>query len=76
MTEELPAQPDSDLHAVEPVEPAEPAAAAATGVPTVDSVLADLEQLDQLPLDEHLAVFERTHGSLRAALDADPDESS
>jgi hypothetical protein len=45
-----------------------------TGVPVVDGVLAELDGLDDLPLDEHLAAFERAHASLRSALDADPDE--
>ena len=44
--------------------------AAATGIPAVDSVLADVDLLDHLPMEEHLAAFERAHDSLRAALDA------
>ena len=42
-----------------------------TGVASVDAVLDDLSALDELPLEEHLAAFEKAHGSLRAALDAD-----
>jgi hypothetical protein len=45
-----------------------------TGVPAVDGVLADVDRLDGVPLDEHLAAFERAHESLRSALDADPGE--
>jgi hypothetical protein len=41
-----------------------------TGVPAVDRVVADLDRLDDAPLEEHLAVFERAHESLRSALDA------
>ena len=46
--------------------------ATTTGVPAVDGVLADVDRLDELPLEEHLAAFERAHESLRAALDAPP----
>jgi hypothetical protein len=46
----------------------------ATGIPAVDEVLANVDQLDGLPLDEHLAAFERAHETLRSALDADPGE--
>jgi hypothetical protein len=45
-----------------------------TGVPAVDDVLADVDRLDDVPLDEHLAAFERAQESLRSALDADPGE--
>jgi hypothetical protein len=45
-----------------------------TGVPAVDRVLGELDSLDELPLEEHLEVFERAHGSLRAALDAEPGD--
>jgi hypothetical protein len=41
-----------------------------TGVPAVDTVLADLDHVDAAPLEEHLAMFEHAHESLRAALDA------
>jgi hypothetical protein len=44
-----------------------------TGLPGVDQVIADLDGLDELPVDEHLAAFERAHSSLRGALDAEPD---
>jgi hypothetical protein len=43
-----------------------------TGVPGVDRVLAEMDRLDELPLDDHLATFERVHHALRSALDA-PD---
>jgi hypothetical protein len=45
-----------------------------TGVPHVDEVIADVDRLDEAPLEEHLEVFERAHESLRAALDAQPDD--
>ena len=45
-----------------------------TGVPAVDDVLADVDRLDEVPLDQHLAAYERAHDSLRSALDADPGE--
>jgi hypothetical protein len=78
MTEELPQAPEGAEEQTEPTGPTEHGGPTgqATGVPAVDGVLADLEKLDELPLEEHLAVFERAHGSLRAALDADPAQSS
>ena len=44
-----------------------------TGNPEVDGVLDSMDGLDDLPVDEHVAVFERAHEVLRAALDARPD---
>ncbi|WP_151082134.1 hypothetical protein [Nocardioides cynanchi] len=41
-----------------------------TGLPSVDAVLAEIDELDELPLDQHLARFERAHDTLRSALDA------
>lgn len=41
-----------------------------TGVDAVDSVLAMVSDLDALPVEEHVAVFERAHEQLRRALDA------
>jgi hypothetical protein len=41
-----------------------------TGVPTVDGVLSEIDELDELPLDQHLATYERAHDALRTALDA------
>ena len=39
-----------------------------TGHPAVDGVLASLSGLDELPVDEHVAVFEAAHDTLRSAL--------
>jgi hypothetical protein len=39
-----------------------------TGIETVDAVLSGLGDLDDLPVTEHVAVFERAHESLRAAM--------
>jgi hypothetical protein len=47
-----------------------------TGVPGVDAVLSEMDRLDELPLDDHLAAFERAHDALRSALDAVPDAAS
>lgn len=44
-----------------------------TGNERVDAVLDSLEALDDLPVDEHVAVFERAHEELRGALDARPE---
>jgi hypothetical protein len=38
-------------------------------------VLSEVARLDELPVEEHLATFERAHDSLRSALDAPGDES-
>ena len=70
---------------VRPMEPDEPAAEdptsdvdrrgpTTTGIPAVDEAIADVDRLDETPLEEHLEVFERAHGSLRAALDARPGD--
>ncbi len=64
MTEQVP--PEAADHDLE--EPTR------TGVPAVDDVLAEVDRLDDVPLDEHLATYERAHESLRSALDADPSE--
>jgi hypothetical protein len=40
-----------------------------TGVPAVDEVLDRVEALDDLPVEDHVAVFERAHEQLRGALD-------
>lgn len=40
----------------------------AAGHPGVDAVLASLAELDTLPVAEHVAVFERAHATLSAAL--------
>jgi hypothetical protein len=45
-----------------------------TGVRAVDQVLADADRIDDLPLEEHLGAFERVHGALRSALDAEPGD--
>ena len=44
-----------------------------TGDPAVDKVLAGMDALHHLPVDEHAAVFEDAHDSLRTALDPDRD---
>lgn len=44
-----------------------------TGTVAVDEVLDSLEGLDDLSVDEHVAVFERAHQTLRSALDARPE---
>lgn len=63
--------PDStDSSAEAPAD--EPAEALRTGNVQVDAVLDSLEGLDELPVDDHVAVFERAHDELRRALDADP----
>jgi hypothetical protein len=45
-----------------------------TGNESVDRVLESLEGLDDAPVDEHVAVFERAHEHLRAALDSPRDD--
>jgi hypothetical protein len=59
----------------EQVDPAgpEPAEPVRTGNETVDAVLESLDSLDDVPVDEHVAVFERAHEQLRAALDSPRD---
>lgn len=49
----------------------EPGGLADTGVPAVDDALARLAALDELPVDEHPAVYESVHGSLRGVLGSD-----
>jgi hypothetical protein len=44
-----------------------------TGNEVVDEVLETLGSLDDAPVDEHVAVFERAHEQLRAALDSPRD---
>jgi hypothetical protein len=72
MTEQVPT--DASEAAETEQESATTTAEPSTGVPAVDGVLTGLGDLGDLPLEEHLAVFERAHGSLRAALDAEPDD--
>ena len=50
--------------------PAPDAPRVATGNAAVDGVLSSLDALADLPVAEHVAVFERAHEQLRAALDA------
>lgn len=44
-----------------------------TGDPAIDDMLDSLHTLDDLPVDHHVAVFERAHHVLREALDTRPD---
>jgi hypothetical protein len=72
MSEQAPGgfEAGSDAHSHEQ----EPAAERSrTGVASVDAVLEELDTIDDLPLEEHVAAFERAHESLRSALDAAPD---
>lgn len=62
-------EPDEQADPVVP-EPEEPVH---TGNEAVDGVLETLESLDDAPVDEHVAVFERAHEQLRAALDSPRD---
>jgi hypothetical protein len=80
MTEQTP--PPGPLEPVQPTQAPEPASdepptpevdPMRTGVPSVDAVLAEIDDLDELPLDEHLATYERAHDTLRSALDGVPD---
>jgi hypothetical protein len=62
----------------EPQQPADPVAPepeepVRTGNEAVDGVLDSLDSLDETPVDEHVAVFERAHEQLRAALDSPRD---
>lgn len=69
--------------AAEP-DPAEPSVEDAatevtsTGHPRVDAVLESLAGLEGTPVEEHVAVFERAHDTLRGALadagDAPPSQ--
>ena len=45
-----------------------------TGDAAVDGVLDEVERLDGLPVEEHVAVFERAHEDLRSALDRPGDQ--
>jgi hypothetical protein len=47
---------------------AEPASMELTGNDAVDGVLRSLEGLEDRPVEEHVAVFETAHETLRAAL--------
>jgi len=60
-------QQPADPVAPEPEEPVR------TGNEAVDGVLDSLDSLDETPVDEHVAVFERAHEQLRAALDSPRD---
>jgi hypothetical protein len=72
---ELPDEPAGEL-ADELAEDAgeRPEAPARTGNDAVDGVLESLEGLDDVPVDEHVAVFERAHEQLRGALDSPRDD--
>ena len=76
MTEQSPTPgPDAiapENPAPEAVDPdaAENDAPIRTGIPSVDGVLSEIDGLDELPLEQHLATFERAHDTLRSALDA------
>lgn len=78
MSEQVPADPfpeGSDLDEGSPNGPIQPDRVR-TGVPSIDRVLDDVDGLDGAPLEEHLAVFERAHHGLRAALDEAPSDAS
>jgi hypothetical protein len=47
---------------------AEPASVELTGHDAVDGVLRSLDGLEDSPVEEHVAVFEAAHETLRAAL--------
>lgn len=47
-----------------------------TGHPAVDEVLRSLSTLDDLPVDEHVAVFERAHEELRRTLSGAGDDQA
>jgi hypothetical protein len=49
----------------------DPDGLADTGVPAVDDALSRLTALEELPVEEHPAVFESVHGSLRGVLGSD-----
>jgi hypothetical protein len=66
-----PVETDPVETAVEDVEapaPTAPASVESTGHPQVDAVLASLTALDDTPVEEHVAVFESAHDTLRGAL--------
>jgi hypothetical protein len=61
-----PAPDEPEQAAGQPERPAgEPAA---VDHPAVDEVLRSMERLDARPVDEHVAVFEQAHESLRRTL--------
>lgn len=63
-------QVDHDETGADETRAAEEAAAVIhTGNAVVDDVLASLEALPGLPLEQHVALFERAHEQLRGALD-------
>lgn len=64
---------DAEAEAVEAEvgAPEQPADVVRTGNAAVDEVLSSLEGLEGRPVQEHVAVFERAHEQLRAALDPD-----
>lgn len=63
------ASPEHDSPAPSP-EPSETGwADERTGDASVDGVLDSLDGLRDLPVDDHVAVFERAHEQLRSALD-------
>ncbi|MEZ5191392.1 MAG: hypothetical protein R2734_01815 [Nocardioides sp.] len=68
--EDVVAAPEPADPVAEAAPPADDTAPLRTGDPRVDQVLASVEPLDGLPVDEHVAVFERAHDGLRDALDA------
>lgn len=47
-----------------------------TGHPAVDEVLRTIERLDERPVEEHVAVFEQAHETLRRTLDDAGDAAS
>lgn len=63
---------DEPQQQADPVSP-EPEEPVRTGNEAVDEVLETLESLDDAPVDEHVAVFERAHEQLRAALESPRD---
>jgi hypothetical protein len=72
--EQAPGQPEqpadeAEQPAVEPPVAEEPVAEEpAAGHPAVDEVLRSMERLDARPVDEHVAIFEQAHESLRRTL--------
>jgi len=61
-------------YAHEPVDgPASAGDPVRTGVASVDAVLDEIAALDGRSVEEHVAVFERAHETLRAALDPGSD---
>lgn len=67
-------QPEPDAAAEIEVDADSPAEPLRTGHTGVDAVLGSLDGLEDLPVDDHVAVFERAHDGLRQALDAHPEE--